>query len=98
MLQEALPEAWRLLEEPGCHALLSELKDEKGNPLAGNLSKGAVDSQDHLARLVFDDGSETKACANGAFAVTERGSRVSVCAAVGSRGPGSRIAGMSSRD
>ena len=76
VLQEALPEAWRLLEEPGCHALLSELKDEKGNPLAGNLSKGAVDLQDHLARLVFVDGSETKACAKGALAATEPGSRV----------------------
>ena len=76
VLEEALSEAWRQLETPGCQALLLELKDGKGNPLAGNLSKGAGDLQDHLARLVFVDGAETKACAKGALAVTEPGSRV----------------------
>jgi len=76
VLQQALSEAWRQLETRGCQALLSELKDGKGNPLAGNLSKGAVELQDHLARLVFVDGSETKACAKGALAATEPGSRV----------------------
>jgi hypothetical protein len=76
VLEEALSEAWRQLETPGCQALLSELNDGKGNPLADNLSKGAVDLQDHLARLVFVDGAETKACAKGALAVTEPGSRV----------------------
>ena len=76
VLTEALTEAWRQLGEPGCQTLLSELKDEKGNPLEGNLSKGAVDLKAHLARLVFVDGTETTACAKGALAATEPRSRV----------------------
>jgi hypothetical protein len=32
--------------------------------------------KEHLARLVFVDGGETKSCAKGALAVTEPGSRV----------------------
>ena len=76
VLNEALSEAWRQLGEPGCQALLSELKDEKGDPLGGNLSKGAADLKAHLARLVFVDGTETRACAKGALAATVPRSRV----------------------
>jgi hypothetical protein len=75
-LKEALSEAWRQLQEPRCQALLTEFTDKDGEPLANNLSTGAEDLQSHLARLVFVDGRDTKACAKGALAVTEPGSRV----------------------
>ena len=75
-LKQALQEAWRQLGEARCQVLLSEFKDKEGSPLAANLSRGAADLQDHLARLVFVDGAETRACATGALAVTEPGSRV----------------------
>ena len=99
VLEEALSEAWRQLGEPGCQALLSELKDENGNPLEGNLSKGAVDLKAHLARLVFVDGAETTACAKGALAATEPGSRVvRVCSSRLSMDLAAELAGMSSPD
>jgi hypothetical protein len=76
VLRQALPEAWRQLGEGSCQVLLSEFKDKDGSPLADNLSSGAGDLQNHLGRLVFVDGTETKACATGALAVTEPRSRV----------------------
>jgi hypothetical protein len=75
-LKEALSEAWRQLQEPRCQGLLTEFTDKDGEPLANNLSTGAKDLQNHLARLVFVDGGETRSCAKGALAVTEPGSRV----------------------
>jgi hypothetical protein len=76
VLKQALPEAWRQLAEASCQVLLSEFKDKDDAPLADNLSNGAGDLQNHLGRLVFVDGTETRACATGALAVTEPGSRV----------------------
>jgi hypothetical protein len=75
-LRQALREAWKQLGEAGCQGLLSEFKDKSGNPLTNNLSDSAGDLQSHLGRLVFVDGTETRACATGALAVTEPGSRV----------------------
>jgi hypothetical protein len=76
VLKHALPEAWRHLAEASCQVLLSEFKDKDGSPLVDNLSNGAGDLRSHLGRLVFVDGTETRACATGALAVTEPGSRV----------------------
>jgi hypothetical protein len=75
-LKQALQEAWSQLGDARCQLLLSAFRDKDGSPLADNLSKGAVDLQSHLARLVFVDGDDTRSCVKGALAVTEPGSRV----------------------
>jgi hypothetical protein len=76
VLKQALQEAWRQLQEARCQVLLSEFKDKDGTRLAENLSNGAGDLRSHLARLVFVDGRETRACGTGALAATEPASRV----------------------
>jgi hypothetical protein len=75
-LKEAVPEAWRQLDEPRCQALLNEFTDQRGLTLAENIPKDAGSLQNYLARIVFVDGADTKSCARGALAVTKPGSRV----------------------
>jgi hypothetical protein len=75
-VREALREAWTQLEEPGCQALLTEFRDQRGRPLASNVPRGVGNLRTYLATLVFVDGSDTRSCAKGALAVAEPGSRI----------------------
>jgi hypothetical protein len=73
---KALDEAWQLLAQPDCVALLAGFRDSLGRPLEQHLGSLSVDPQTYLTMLVFVDGSRERRCVEGVFAFTAPGSRV----------------------
>jgi hypothetical protein len=73
---KALDDAWQLLAERDCSALLAGFSDASGRPLEEHLGSLSVDPQTYLTMVVFIDGSREVACGEGGFAFTAPGSRV----------------------
>jgi hypothetical protein len=73
---KALDEAWSLMAQRDCTALLTGFSDSSGRPLEQYLGSLSVDPQTYLTMLVFIDGSREAACFEGVFAFTVPGSRV----------------------
>jgi hypothetical protein len=73
---KALDEAWQLLAQRDCSALLTRFSDSSGRPLAQHLESLSVDPQTYLTLVVFIDGSREVACNKGGLAFTAPGSRV----------------------
>jgi len=73
---KALDEAWQLLAQPDCVALLAGFSDSSGRPLEQHLESLSLDPQTYLTMLVFIDGSREVVCVEGVFAFTAPGSRV----------------------
>ena len=74
--QKALDDAWQLLAQKDCNALLTEFSDSSGRPLEQYLGSLSVDPQTYLTMVVFIDASREVACNKGGFAFTAPGSRV----------------------
>lgn len=73
---KALDDAWQLLAQRDCSALLTGFSDSSGRPLEEHLGSLSVDPQTYLTMVVFIDGSREVACSKGGFAFTAPGSRV----------------------
>jgi hypothetical protein len=65
------------LQDPGCRAILAEFRSPSGRLLEAELDARQQTAHDHLASLLFYDGSEQRACGrSGVLAATEPGSQV----------------------
>jgi hypothetical protein len=73
--------AMRRLREPGCQALLDELRDAEGRPLSARLAAFGVPADQYLAMIPFLDGTGRSLCKGGqSQLLTVRGvARVVVC-------------------
>jgi hypothetical protein len=73
--------AMRRLREPGCQALLDELRDAEGRPLATRLAAFGVSADQYLTMIPFLDGTGRPLCKGGqSQLLTVRGvARVLVC-------------------
>jgi hypothetical protein len=71
----------RRLREPGCQALLDELRDAEGRPLSARLAAFGVPADQYLAMIPFLDGTGRPLCKGGqSQLLTVRGvARVVVC-------------------
>jgi hypothetical protein len=75
ILRHALADASRRLAAPGCQAVLTEFQDQRGRPLADNLSALNLSIVQYLRLIVFVDGDLDERCST-AVAFTAAGSRV----------------------
>lgn len=82
-VQRALVGARRRLERPACQRLFSEFADTRGRPLTDALEEKSTSGEEHLATLIFYDGSAHPPCDRAAtLAFTWPGSPiVFVCTA-----------------
>ena len=74
--REGLDEAWELLAQGDCAALLSEFRGVTSAPLADHLARWSIDPQTYLTTVVFVDWEHDPRCGDGTFAYTSPGSRV----------------------
>ncbi len=74
--EKALNEAWQLLAQEDCAAVLGRFLDSAGRPLSRYLEGLSIDAQTYLTLVVFVDGTREVACFEGVFAFTVPGSRV----------------------
>ena len=73
----AIAGAMHRLESPSCQRVLTDFADERGRPLADNLSATGLTLPAYVARLYAVEGDRERGCANeGTRAFTAPGSRV----------------------
>lgn len=76
-IRRALRRAANRLSRPACQAVLVDFVDDSGRTLQNRLETSGRSIQEHLALLLFYDGSAGRRCASdGVLAFTEPGSRV----------------------
>jgi hypothetical protein len=71
-----LDEARDWFLDPECQRVLTAFSDQQGRPLTENLALLSPSIEHYMGLLYFRDGSGSRLCAQGAFAVTSPGSRV----------------------
>ena len=74
--RQALDQARRLLEQPGCSSVLTQFADREGHALANRLGALGVDAQIYLTMIVFIDDTRNRACVEGVIGFTQPDSRV----------------------